>query len=377
MRFALIVSAALALGACSSLPHDGPTAPMVKKAAKSASPPFALVDLDYRTTQQIAAQPPTAFEGLSGASSDAPNDLIAPGDVLAVSVFEAGSGGLFARPAEVAGGATPQSFPRMVVDARGMLSIPFAGDVRISGLTTKAAADQIRQALRGRAVDPQVTVTLVESPANSVDVIGDVRTAGHYRLSSNSDRLLDVIATAGGAVHQPADVEVVVARGEKLAQTRFSELLRAPADNIRLAPHDHIRLLYQPRKYSTFGALARDAQTPIEDETLTLAGAISRAGGLDPQSADGGAVMVFRFERPAVARALGLTQAESSKGVPVVYKLSLRSPEGYLVANSFEIRADDMVFVPRAGISEVRQFLDVVNLVSQTSYNVRVTSVLP
>jgi polysaccharide export outer membrane protein len=350
---------------------------MVKEGASKARPKYALVDLDYRTTQVIAAQPPAPFASLEGASSDAPVDLIAAGDVLAVSVFEAGSGGLFARPAEVAGGATPQSFPKMVVDARGMLSIPFAGDVRVAGLTPKAAADQIRQALRGRAVDPQVTVAVIESPANSVAIIGEVKNSGRFLLTANNDRLLDVIALAGGSTKPPYDVEVVVTRGERMAHTPFSELLRNASDNIRLAPHDRIQMLYNPRKYATFGALIRNAQEPIGDESLTLAAAISRAGGVDFSSGDGGAVLVFRFERPAVASALGVTQPPSPKGVPIIYKLNLRSPEGYLVANSFEIQSDDLVYVPRAGVAELRQFFEIVNLVSETSYNVRVTSVLP
>jgi NAD(P)H-dependent flavin oxidoreductase YrpB (nitropropane dioxygenase family) len=41
-----------------------------------------------------------------------------------------------------------------------------------------------------------------------------------------------------------------------------------------------VRLLYKPRRYSTFGALAHNSQLPMEDETVTLAAAISRAGGL-------------------------------------------------------------------------------------------------
>jgi polysaccharide export outer membrane protein len=377
MRFALIAASMLALAACSALPHDGPNGGMVKQGAAKSAPKYALVDLDYRTTQLIAAQPPAPFESLAPASSDSPVDLIAAGDALAVSVFEAGQGGLFARPAEVAGGATPQSFPKIVVDARGMLSIPFAGDVRVAGLTPKDASDKIRQALRGRAVDPQVTVTVVESPANSVAILGEVKTAGRIPLAPNSDRLLDVIALAGGATKPPYDVEVLVTRGDRTAHTPYSELLRNAQDNIRLAPHDRVELLYKARKYSTFGALDHNAQLPIEDESVTLAGAISRAGGLDFYTGDGGAVLVFRFERPAVAAALGVAQPPSPQGVPIIYKVNLRSPEGYLVANSFQIQADDMVYVPRAGVAEARQFLELVNLVSSTSYNVRVSTWTP
>jgi polysaccharide export outer membrane protein len=138
-----------------------------------------------------------------------------------------------------------------------------------------------------------------------------------------------------------------------------------------------VRLLYAPRKYSTFGALAHNAQVPIENESVSLAGAISRAGGLDPSAADGAYVLVFRFERPVVAAALGLTLPPSSRGVPIVYRLNLRDPEGYFVANNFEVRPDDLLYVPQARISQARQFIDLVDQASEVAYNVRVTSVLP
>jgi polysaccharide export outer membrane protein len=377
MRFAVFLTSVLAVGACAAFPHDGPSGPAVQEAAAKAAPKFALLDLNYRVDELIAAQPPAPFVGLAPASSDAPVDLIAPGDVLAVSVFEAGTGGLFARPAEVAGGATPESFPHIVVDSRGMLSIPFAGDVRVAGLTPRAASEAIGAALHGRAVDPQVAVTRVESPGGSVTVMGEVRNSGRIMLATNNDRLLDVIAAAGGITKSPGNVEVVVARGTMTAHESFADLLRNPADNIRLAPRDQVRLLYAPHKYSTFGALTHNAQMPIEDGDITLAGAISRAGGLNPDAADGSYVLVFRFERPAVAAALGVAQPPSPRGVPIIYRLDLRAPQGYFVANNFEVRPDDLIYVPQARISQARQFIDLVTQASAIAYNVRVTSVLP
>lgn len=376
MRKIFLLASALTLCGCTVLPHDGPSAPMVKHAAARKAASFALVNLDYQTAEEIAAQPPAALKGLNGNSSVAPIDLIAAGDVLSVSVLEAGAAGLFARPSELATGNTPESFPRLVVDPRGMLSIPFAGDVPVAGHTPHEAANLIRRALHGRAIDPQVTVTVLESRANSVSVIGDVRNAGRFPLAPNSDHLLDAITAAGGATKQPGDIEVTVARGTRSASASLALVLRDAGQNIRLAPHDNIRLLYKPRKYSTFGALGHNSQTPIEDETLTLADAVSRAGGLEPNSADSEWVFVFRFERPAVAAALGLAQPPTAKGVPVVYRVNWRYPTGLFVANSFEIQPNDLIFVPRSRLTDIQQFFSIVNTVSQTSYNVRVTSAL-
>jgi polysaccharide export outer membrane protein len=371
----------LATGACSILPDDGPTSHAVSKAAKRPGALYAVVDLDYAATQRIAALPPLQLAGLSGQSSNQETDLIADGDVLTIAVFEAGAGGLFTRPQDqTLGGAqqnAPQTFPQQVVDRTGGLQIPFAGEVHVAGLTPAQAAAAIRRALKGRAVDPQVTVTVTESRANSVTILGEVQKAGHFTLTPHDDRLLDVVASAGGPTKPLPDLEVVVVRGGRSAAATASDILTTPQENIRLAPQDQIQVLYQPRKYTTFGALGRIAQTPIEDASLTLAGAISRAGGLDTTTASAQSVLLFRFERPEVAAALGVTIPTTSKGTPIVYRLNLKKPESFFVANNFNMRADDMLYVARSDLTETEKFLAVVNIATQVVYNVRVSTVVP
>ena len=381
MRAASVLLCCLALGACESLPHDGPSFHAVQDGVKTAKPLYALVDLNYGVTQQIAAHPAAALTGLAKDSSIAPNDLIAEGDTLAVSVFEAGTGSLFSRPMNSTGASGgsegQQTFPHLVVDRNGTLDIPFAGAVRVAGLTARQASDAIRAALKGKAVDPQVTVSVIDSKANSVAIIGEVRNAGHVQLSAHNDHLLDVLASAGGPTKAPADLMVVVSRGDRFARAPLSVILADPAQNIRLAPLDQIRVLSQTRKFSTFGALGRIAQTPIEDDTLTLADAISRSGGLDSNSAAAAQVMLFRFERPEVAAALGVATPPAPKGVPIIYRLNLRKPDGLFIASNFDIRSDDLLYVPRSDITEAEKFLSVVNTATQIVYNVRVTSVIP
>ena len=349
---------------------------MVQSAATARSR-FALVDLSYRVTQEIADHPVVALTGLAQSGNVAPIDLVADGDTLSVSIVEADPNGVFGRSSASNGGGGGQTFPRLVVGSDGRLSVPYAGTVAVSGLNPRAAADSIRAALRRKAVDPQVTVTVVDSRANSVSVVGEVRSAGHFPLAPHNDRVLDALASAGGPTKPTADVDVVVVRGSDRAEAPLAQLMRDTAQNVRLAPGDQVRLIFRPRKYSTFGAVGRSSQSAIEDETLSLSAAISRAGGLDNQSANASSILLFRFERPAVAAALGVGAPPSPKGVPIVYRLDLRRPDGYFVGDSFQVQADDLLYVPRADIAEARKFLDLVNVIAQVSYDVRVTSVLP
>jgi len=84
------------------------------------------------------------------------------GDILGVTIFEAASGGLFI-PSE--GGVRPGNFitiPNQAVDIHGNISIPYAGSIRASGRTKVEVQDAIVAALKNRAIQPQVVVSLVE-----------------------------------------------------------------------------------------------------------------------------------------------------------------------------------------------------------------------
>jgi len=379
MRIWFYFLPALILGACSSLPHDGPPGRAFKaeKLQKPDQRGYALIDLDYRVAQQIAAGPAPSLSRLAGAASDAPNDQIGDGDVLDVSIFEPGGTILFSASDEAkqADGIT-QSLPRLTVARNGCVTIPFAGEVRVAGLTTAGAAEAIQRALHGRAVNPQVEVALVGNFSNSVIVMGEVRNVGRVSLSPNNERLLDILASAGGPTKPPGDIMVTIVRGDALASTPLAALLREPQQNIRLAPRDQVRLLYAPRKYSMFGAFGRVNEQPIEDEGITLAEAISRSGGLDTNAANAASVLVFRFERPEIAASLGVTTATTPKGVPVVYRLNMMQPVGFFIANEFAVQPNDLIYVPRSDVTELRKFLELVSLVSQVTYNLTVTPVL-
>ena len=254
--------------------------------------------------------------------------------------------------------------------------MPYAGQVEVAGLTPGEAAIAIRQALRGRLINPQVLVNVEGSAANSVTVLGEVKTSGLVRLSPNNDTLINVIAEAGGTLRPTGDIVVAITRKGHTTTAPLSVVLNDPAQNIHLAPRDEVRLVYQPRKFSTFGALSKDMQTPIEDDSLSLAGALSKLGGLDSNNANPAAVMLFRFERPAVARALGLSFDPSAARVPIVYQLNLRDPSGFFVAQKFEIQPDDIIYVPHANFAEARKFFELVAEVSSVGYDVAVTNSL-
>ena len=125
-------------------------------------------------------------------------ELAGVGDVLGITIFEAGAGGLFTAPG---GAATPGNYvtlPNQAVDNRGNISVPYAGTLRAKGRTAIEVQQAIVDALKDSALKPQAVVSLVDQRSSSYSVLGAVGGAGRFAVSASGERLLDAIARAGG-----------------------------------------------------------------------------------------------------------------------------------------------------------------------------------
>src|SRR5690349_15519871 len=219
-RNAILAScAALGLAACSSLPSSGPTGVEIKRAAvaKPGEYPFALVEVETAATIPPALGVPTSA---LTTMPPRPTDLIGPGDILNISVHEAGVSlfGMALRTAAVAGSggidtsSSAEKLPAVRVDDYGYIKVPFVGRLRAAGHTAAELQSMIQSGLRGMSQDPQVLVSIQESITNSIILAGEVTRPGRLVLSTNRESLLDAIALAGGYRGQARDAVARVQR---------------------------------------------------------------------------------------------------------------------------------------------------------------------
>lgn len=374
--FALALAAILS--GCSTLPRDGPSARAIDRGAEADAngADYAIVELDYAAAERIRAVAAPYLGSLAAAASTEQVDVIGEGDVLSIAIFEP-SGTLFGGGASTEGVRSgSRSLPGLAVDRNGAVTVPFAGAVRVAGLTPTQAAGAVRRALIGRVGNPQVTVAVEENVSNTVTVLGEVRQPGRARLSVNAQTLLDVIAERGGAARPAQDIEVQIRRDGQTYSAPLTAVNTDFNENVRLQRGDQVNLVHVPRRFRTFGALGTVAEADMPAGDLTLASALARAGGLNDNFANARSVLVFRFERPEVAQALGLTQPPTIRGVPVVYRLDLEEASGLFTASTFEIRPDDTIYAPRATAAEMRKFFEFVQQISRVVYDISVTNTL-
>jgi polysaccharide export outer membrane protein len=336
----------------------------VVSTADTAAPPYDVVVLDQATADTLAANEFESFASAFGEGGGAPDIRIGIGDTVVVTIFEAASGGLFSGEAGTLGAASKSvSLPPQPVARNGMITVPFIGQVKAAGLTPAQVQANIEAGLSAKAIEPQVIVTVTENASTFVTVAGDVGAPGRVPLGLDGDRILDVIATAGGSTAPPYDTFVRLTRGSTPITVSLARIVDDPGQNIYIRPEDQIYLIIDPQIFTAFGATARNATFPFETGRLTLAEAVGRAGGLLDSRANAHGVFVFRYERPelyALIRSGRPAPGMQAAGVPVVYRLDLKEPTGYFTSQRFLMRDNDVIYVSNAPATDLQKFLGII-----------------
>jgi polysaccharide export outer membrane protein len=354
------------LGGCALMPTNGPSSWDVWAGQHDAkSIPYALVRVTPKVIGVLAKTAPRLASEFEDRSR--PKDIrFGIGDIVGVTIFEASSGGLFI-PAEA--GVRPGNFitiPSQAVDVNGNISIPYAGAIRARGRTPVEVQQAIVDALKNRAIEPQAIVTLAEQRTSLINVIADAR-ALRFPATASPERLLDAITRAGGTGGAGSDMWVMLERDGRRALAPFGALLYEPANNIYVHAGDTIYLYREPQTFLSFGAFGSQQQIPFGAWRLSLAEALSKAGGLNDTQADPRSVFLYRGETREVAQEFGI-DCTPFQGpiIPVIYNINLRDPAGYFQATSFEMRNKDVIYASNAVSVEATKFANYLGTINST-----------
>ena len=182
--------------------------------------------------------PEVAGAGLASAGSQP----IGAGDLLDIAVYQA-----------------PELTREVRVSAEGDVSLPLLGSVQAAGLTPRELEANLRGRLQGTyMVDPQVTVSIMESSAHQVYVLGAVNQPGAFPTQGH-DRLtvLRALALGEGLTGTASKDRAVIVRTARDGSRReipvdIEKVMAGEAADPALEPND---LLYVPS--STTKSIAR------------------------------------------------------------------------------------------------------------------------
>lgn len=213
-----------------------------------------------------------ACAGSALAQTAAPADYkLAPGDAIKVNVYQ-----------------NPDLSIETRVSESGVIRYPLVGNVNVGGLSIGEAENRIAQQLKAKDIlkQPQVNIVLLQVRGNQVSVLGQVQKPGRFPLETNTVRVSDMLALAGGVT--PTGDDVLVVTGTRNGQP-FRKQIDIPTlfagtpskDDILLAPGDTLFVNKAPMFY-IYGEAQRPGYYRVE-RGMTVMQALASGGGITPR----------------------------------------------------------------------------------------------
>jgi polysaccharide export outer membrane protein len=280
----------------------------------------------------------------------------------------------------IATGAGVSTIPPQVVESDGTIFMPFVGRIKVSGETPSEIARMITEKLQGKTVEPQVIVSNVGKVGSMATVGGDVNQPRSIALTLRGERLLDVIAAAGGTKFPAYESYVRIIRGSTIGTVLLQTVLNNPAENVAIKPGDQVFVIHNPRTFAVLGATQKVSQFTFDTEKVTLAEAIARAGGPIDTVGDPTGIFLFRFEPFDVAKQVLGEQAIDAMGgshpefVPILYRVGLTNADGFFVAQAIEMRDKDVVLITNAPATQLQKLMAIVRSFTGVAYDLRRSS---
>jgi protein involved in polysaccharide export with SLBB domain len=199
-----------------------------------------------------------------------PDYVLGPGDGLNIAIWGSASGHL-----------------QRVVDRQGIVNLPEAGNVQVTGKTIAEVQQSVENTLRTQYRDAKADVSLTRLRTVRVYVVGDVTRPGAYDVSALSTPL-NALYSAGGPTTRGSLRLVRHFRGTQLLETvDLYDLLLHGVRNpgARLEPGDTIQVPPPGKEVTVEGVVRRPAIYELNGESklaeiLDLAGGVLTSGTL-------------------------------------------------------------------------------------------------
>ncbi|MHC1481546.1 polysaccharide biosynthesis/export family protein [Frateuria aurantia] len=356
----------LALAGCAGIPTSGPSTSQINDINKKIKDSgIQIVDVNEQIAQKLLSERKSGdFARTLGTGTRFQQEL-GIGDVVEISIWEAPPATLFGASSgdsqTLSGGNHVTTLPTQMIDANGMINVPFAGELRAAGLTPTQLDQSIEQHLKGKANQPQVMAQLAKNSTSYVTVLGDVNHSARIELTPKGERVLDAIASAGG-VKQPINkITVQVTRGDKLETLPLQTVVDDPKQNVPLHANDVVTAIFQPYSFTTLGALGQTHEVNFEVQGISLAQALSRSGGLEDARSDARGIYIFRFENPHALPWTNLpVKARADGKIPVIYRFNLQDPQSLFAIQNFMMDDKDLLYVSNAPIADMQKLMNII-----------------
>ena len=305
-------------------------------AGVDAPPPGALISITPDLIrQQRGGRATDIGQDVKRLFGQAKPYLIGPGDVLNIVVWDHPE--LAMAPAASNATSNDSSVSQVGngynISPAGLIQFPYVGALKLGGLTEYEARDLLTKRLAKYIKEPQITVRIQSYRSGRVYLDGEVRNPGLQAVNDIPMTLPEAISRAGGFTALADRSSITISRSGTTTTIDLPQLtaLGINPSSILLGSDDLVRVLSRDEnKVYVMGEVTRPLAQPLRNGRLTLNEALGDAGGINPTSGDPRQIYVVR---------------SAASEQPQIFHLDARTAVAYALAEGFELKSRDVVFV--------------------------------
>ena len=259
---------------------------------------------------------------------------IGPGDVVQVTVWD------HPELTIPAGSFRDAAASGQQVGDDGRMYYPYVGVVMAAGMTVSELRVVLTEDLSTFIENPQLDVRVVAYRSKKVYVVGEVNNPGVLPLDDVPLMIADAISLSGGLTENAHKSGVNVSRDGVVHEIDLKALydFADASQNLMLKHGDIVNVLDRSQqKVFLMGEVRNPSSVEIINGRLTLAAALGEAGGVNQNTANPSAIYVIRG---------------TDRDNPQIFHLDAQFATGMLLAERFDMQAQDVVFVDTAGVSQ-------------------------
>jgi len=232
-----------------------------------------------------------------------------------------------------------------VVSEAGTFFYPYAGKVQAAGRTTDDIRDELAKKLSTYLVEPQVDVSVLSYRSQRAFALGQVTRPGIVPVNDVPMTVSDMISQTGGFTPD-ADLSnaTLLSRGQTRPLNLYALYYEGDTtQDVRVGPGDILTIPENRyNKIFVLGEVTTPQSRVMPRGRMSLAEALSDAGGFNPLSANTGQLYVIR---------------NGPTNRPQIWHLNAASPDALVLADRFDLKPRDIVYVDPTGVTRFGRVL--------------------
>lgn len=245
------------------------------------------------------------------------------------------------------------------IDSSGNVQLPLIGQLHLAGKTLAETNRFLRSQFAKYLKHPDVVVRVLSYEGRRYFVNGQVMRSGQYTLNDQPISIYSALGQAGGINTETGDnTNIQLIRNGQTFDLNVLQLEKQGLSlhNLLIHPNDTIFVnTKQNQKLYVMGESSKSQALPVREQGMTLSDVLGESEGINPYSASAARIFVMRTD---------LKTKQST-----IYHLNLSSLGNLGLANQFEMKKNDIVYIDATGLTRWQRVINQIVPFSSALYS--------